>query len=119
MTFQSITAAFRPKKIKDTTLLVFRTIYLFTCFFLMIVFIVLGKVFILLKKIPLAGKVFTAIESIIWRPQINKGYLKFFSLLEASRFSEVKRSYLINLALKNLLAKKHALLLLFWVCRLA
>ena len=104
--FQSVLVALRPKNIVSAVALVFKTIYLFICFFLMIVFIIFGKFFRLLRRIPIIGKGLSAFFSLVWNPQVNSIYLRFFALLEASRYTEVKRSYLINLALKNLLAKK-------------
>ncbi len=83
----------------------FRYSYVFSTFFLLLVFFAFGKIFGFLKKIPLIKIGANQIEK-LWKIGPDKFYQKIFNKFEKVGNSEVKRSYLISVAYKNLMAKK-------------
>jgi ABC-type lipoprotein release transport system permease subunit len=84
---------------------IFKTIYTFLTFFVLLISFIISKVFVLLEKIPLIGLIFKVIDG-LWSKKIAPIYNKITGKFEKTGKSDVRRSYLINLAYKNLMAKK-------------
>lgn len=84
---------------------VLKTIYLFMGFFILLVMFIITKFFRIFVKLPLIGKLFDRLFSRIEKK--SGGIYQFIiNKVEATRTSEVKRSYLIHLGYQNLMAKK-------------
>lgn len=102
---------FNPKKwiaslihfIRDFPHMVKHTV-LFSIFFILLFYYVIGKVFALLAKIPVVGKPFIGIIG-LWKRTAGKGLGGIVAKLEHVGTS-VNRSYLIELAMKNLVSRK-------------
>ena len=89
------------KKVAKSIPKILHTVYLFSTFFILLLIFLYEKVINLFKRIPLIGKLFITFD------EKTTGIRNIFiNKLEASRSSEVKRIYLINLAYKNMMIKK-------------
>ncbi len=84
---------------------IFRTMYLFASFFLLLVLFVLSKLAARLTFLPIVGIYIRKINFPAGKTMLHYEQL-LSSRLDGLRPSEVKRSYLINIAFKNLLSKK-------------
>lgn len=82
-----------------------RQIYLFVTFFILLILFLLSKFFSHLLFMPFIGRVIRSINFATGKTIPHYEEL-LSNKLDGMRASEVKRSYLIDLALKNLLAKK-------------
>lgn len=82
-----------------------RTAYLFTTFFILLIFFLCGFIFSRIKKIPLIGILATKIEA-LWNRTFKRVFDILVEKIEGSRPSEVKRFYLIDLAFRSLMTKK-------------
>jgi len=83
---------------------VIHAIYLFTTFFILLILFILDKLFSKLLFMPFVGRLLRSVHFATGNTAAHYNFLT--EKLEGMRSSEVKRSYLINLAFKNLLAKK-------------
>lgn len=76
----------------------------FSTFFIILSIFLVGKSYLFLEKIPLLGRIFTALhpklEAIVARPVV-----KVITRLESIRQFQVKQSYLIRIAFMSLQAK--------------
>ena len=77
------------------------TIYMFSTFFILLIIFLISKVLRVFRKIPIFGKIFVLIDNIT-----IKIFARIIDKLEVGRPSEVKRTYLIELAYKNMMVKK-------------
>lgn len=84
---------------------IIHALYLFATFFVLLLFFLAGKIFTQFKKIPLLGKYFGYMEN-FFHNRFGSPMSKVMEKLEASRPSEVKRIYLIELAYRNMMIKK-------------
>jgi ABC-type lipoprotein release transport system permease subunit len=84
---------------------VVRQIYLFTGFFILLLLFLISKIFSHLLFMPFIGKLIYKINFATGKTIPHYEQL-LSNKIDGMRPSEVKRSYLIGLALKNLLAKK-------------
>jgi ABC-type antimicrobial peptide transport system permease subunit len=82
------------------------TTYLFMAFFVVLIIIFSATIFNALKRVPLLGFVIMKIEGFIWTNKLDRIYMKILRFLESSRQTEVSRTYIIGLAIRNLLSKK-------------
>jgi len=82
-----------------------KTAYVFVTFFILLMDFLVAKIFVILVKIPLLGYIFIIIKS-FWLKTLFPIYRKIINRFEKTGKSDVKRSYLISLAYKNLMAKK-------------
>ncbi|MCX6731309.1 MAG: ABC transporter permease [Candidatus Roizmanbacteria bacterium] len=82
-----------------------RQIYLFTGFFVLLILFLLSKIFSHLLFMPFIGRLIYKINFATGKTIPHYEQL-LSNKIDGMRPSEVKRSYLIGLALKNLLAKK-------------
>ena len=85
--------------------MVIREIYLFTTFFVLLMLFLLSKIFSHILFMPFIGRFLQGINIATGKTIPHYEEL-LSSKLDGMRPSEVKRSYLINLAFRNLLAKK-------------
>lgn len=83
----------------------FRWTLHFSAFFVLLIFFIFGKLFFVLQRVPFLGKALAKKDSLL-PAGLRQSIDKFLSRLETTKKSEVKRSYLISLGYKNLLAKK-------------
>jgi hypothetical protein len=79
--------------------------YVFSTFFFLLITFAIGKIFNFFKKIPLLKFALIPVEK-FWNVGPSKFYQKIFNRFEKVGNSEVRRSYLISVAHKNLMAKK-------------
>lgn len=84
---------------------VLRELYLFSTFFILLILFILSKLFSRLLFMPIIGRFIRGINFATGKTIPHYEEL-LSSKLDGMRPAEVKRSYLINLAFKNLLAKK-------------
>lgn len=90
---------------KDFWIGLVRSIYLFSTFFILLILFIVGKLFSKLLFLPIVGGILLKLNFPTGKTIMH--YEDLLSMkLDNVRTSEVKRSYLINLAFKNLLAKK-------------
>lgn len=82
-----------------------QTIFLFASFFLLLIFFLIGKIYTFFERFPLIGKSLNRFK-IFWENKLGKRFNLLIEKLEASRPSEVKRIYLIELAYRNMMMKK-------------
>ena len=82
-----------------------KTIYLFSTFFLLLNFFLVGKIYGLLTRTPFLGKLISKLGE-FWTNRFSKKFNLLIEKLEANRPSEVKRIYLIELAYRNMMIKK-------------
>jgi ABC-type lipoprotein release transport system permease subunit len=80
-------------------------LYVFGSFFFLLIFFAIGKIFNAIRRIPLLGKLLSPIYS-IWMKSPQRIYEKIAGKFEKIGNSEIKRSYLISMAYKNLMVKK-------------
>ncbi|MCX6732771.1 MAG: ABC transporter permease [Candidatus Roizmanbacteria bacterium] len=93
--------AISPKFWKE----VFRQIYLFVGFFVLLILFLISKIFSHLLFLPIIGRLIYKINFATGKTIPHYEQL-LSNKIDGMRPSEVRRSYLIGLALKNLLAKK-------------
>lgn len=74
-------------------------------FFLLLAFFIFGKLFGVFERLPFIGVVFRKIR-LWWEKHVAHHLGKLIHRIERTRSSEVKRSYLISIGYKNLMAKK-------------
>ncbi len=84
---------------------IIRATYLFSTFFVLLLFFLAGKVMNILIRIPLLGGLFKFFANIFDR-YLSSLTTKIIDKLETTRSSEVKRMYLIELAYRNMMIKK-------------
>ncbi len=93
------------KKIIKSIPIFLRSVYLFSTFFVLLLFFITDKLYGLLEKIPILGKLFSLIKKIFVN-KMAKSIGFIIDKLESVRQSEVKRMYLIDLAFRNMMVKK-------------
>lgn len=74
-------------------------------FFLLLTIFIIGKFFSLIERVPFLGGIVKKIRA-WWTRHVARHIEKVIHKIEKSRSSEVKRSYLISIGYKNLMAKK-------------
>lgn len=79
--------------------------YHFLAFFVLLVIFLFGKMGLFLERLPLVGRFYKILDDII-RSRTKKLTQAITNRIEGSRTSEMKRSYLINLAFRSLMLKK-------------
>jgi ABC-type lipoprotein release transport system permease subunit len=77
---------------------------IFTFFILLVTFLT-GKIWGGFTAVPLLGIPFKAVAR-IWNRYFHRFYVKVVDAIEKARTTQLKRSYLISLAYKNLMVKK-------------
>lgn len=82
-----------------------KSTYMGGSFFLLLVAFLFGKLWSAFMRIPLIGIVFRKIAA-LYRARFSHLYDGLVNGIEKSRTTQLKRSYLINLAYKNLMVKK-------------
>lgn len=93
------------KSAVKATPVVARAVFLFSTFFLLLLIFLVGKVFNVMKRIPLLGKAFVILGG-LYEKNFGKLTQRVTDKLETARPSEVKRVYLIELAYRNMMIKK-------------
>lgn len=94
-----------PVRIKRDVPKLMKIIFLFGGFFLLLIFFLAEKLTYFLNRIRLISLLIKKITP-FWNSKLKPIYEKIIDKVEASRSSEVKRSYLIQLGYKNLMTKK-------------
>lgn len=84
---------------------IFRQVYLFVGFFILLILFLLSKIFSHMLFMPIIGRILYKINFATGKTIPHYEQL-LSNKIDGMRPSEVRRSYLIGLALKNLLAKK-------------
>ncbi|NTU46071.1 FtsX-like permease family protein [Candidatus Roizmanbacteria bacterium] len=79
--------------------------YSFTGLFLLLFFFLAGKIWCGIEKVIIIGFPLRLVH-VFWNLRFKKWYTNFIELIESKRSSEVRRSYLIEIAYKNLMIKK-------------
>ncbi len=82
-----------------------KAICLFNVFFILLLFFLIGKMYEVLTKIPILGHIFIILKK-FWDKAIKSRFNFLINKLELAGSAKVKRSFLISLAYKNLMAKK-------------
>jgi ABC-type lipoprotein release transport system permease subunit len=77
----------------------------FSKFFLLLLVFLVGKVYGVLEKIPVINFPFKKLEA-LWRKTVKIPFDAFLNRIDRTKTSEIKRSYLITVAYRNLLSKK-------------
>jgi ABC-type lipoprotein release transport system permease subunit len=84
---------------------IIHTVYLFSTFFVILLFFLFEKTYSLFERIPFFGHFFKLLST-VWKNKMGKFVTAFIAKLESGRASQVERIYLIKLAYKNMMIKK-------------
>ena len=82
-----------------------RATYMVASFFMLLVTFLFGKIYGMFMRIPLLGIPFRKLHG-LWRIRFYQIYEVMVNGIEKTRTTQLKRSYLISLAYKNLMVKK-------------
>lgn len=80
-------------------------LYITVIFFILLILFLIEKCYSVLEHIPLIGRIFRSFH-MVWSAKFGGVYRGVIVLLERQSAAEVRRSYIIHLAYRNLMTKK-------------